>query len=299
MITDFRLKVFKTVADRLNFTKAAGELMISQPAVTKHISELEKQVGVPLFVRKGGTVTLTQHGLLMLDYANRILGLYGNLNDAFADNGKLPSGEIRLGASTTIAQYVLPGILATFRRRYPEIKVEMSNGNTEQIEALVADGRLDIGMIEGKASGHALHYRQFMQDEIVLVTSVSNSTFRGEEIDREQLCEIPLVIRENGSGTLAVLSEALDAYGLNLRSMHIEMQLGSTESIKRYLYNSGAFAFVSIQAVLDELAQNKLRIIDVTGLDIQRKFSFVSAHGNYGRLIELLVQFCLNNNRKL
>lgn len=299
MITDFRLKVFKTVADRLNFTKAAGELMISQPAVTKHISELEKQVGVPLFVRKGGTVTLTQHGLLMLDYANRILGLYGNLNDAFADNGKLPSGEIRLGASTTIAQYVLPGILATFRRRYPEIKVEMSNGNTEQIEALVADGRLDIGMIEGKASGHALHYRQFMQDEIVLVTSVSNSTFRGEEIDREQLCEIPLVIRENGSGTLEVLSEALDAYGLNLRSMHIEMQLGSTESIKRYLYNSGAFAFVSIQAVLDELAQNKLRIIDVTGLDIQRKFSFVSAHGNYGRLIELFVQFCLNNNRKL
>ena len=299
MITDFRLKVFKTVADRLNFTKAAGELMISQPAVTKHISELEKQVGVPLFVRKGGTVTLTQHGLLMLDYANRILGLYGNLNDAFADNGKLPSGKIRLGASTTIAQYVLPGILATFRRRYPEIKVEMSNGNTEQIEALVADGRLDIGMIEGKASGHALHYRPFMQDEIVLVTSVSNSTVRGEEIDREQLCEIPLIIRENGSGTLEVLSEALDAYGLNLRSMHIEMQLGSTESIKRYLYNSGAFAFVSIQAVLDELAQNKLRIIDVTGLDIQRKFSFVSAHGNYGRLIELFVQFCLNNNRKL
>ena len=149
MITDFRLKVFKTVADRLSFTKAAAELLISQPAVTRHISELEKQLGVPLFDRCRGNVSLTAHGKLMLDYANRILAIYADLNDTFADDTGRPAGNIRIGASTTIAQYLLPGILASFRRRYPEIDVELANGNTEQIEELVAGGRIDIGMIEG------------------------------------------------------------------------------------------------------------------------------------------------------
>lgn len=300
MITDFRLTVFKAVAERRSFTKAAGELLISQPAVTKHISELEKQVGVPLFDRGGGCVSLTRYGRLMLDYANRILVLYGSLNDAFADEGKLPSGRIKLGASTTIAQYVLPGILAAFNRRYPDVQVEMFTGNTEGIEELVASGRIDLGLIEGKASGHALHYLQFMRDELVLVTSVSNSSFRRDEVDAEQLVTLPLVIRESGSGTLDILTEGLASAGLDIKSMNIEMQLGSTESIKRYLYNSSAFAFVSVQAVTDELLQNKLRIVEVKGLDIPRNFSFVSVHGRNGRLMELFKQFCsMCHNLKL
>lgn len=300
MITDFRLKVFKTVAYRLSFTKAAAELLISQPAVTKHISELEKQVGAPLFDRRGGTVSLTPQGALLLDYANRILSLYGNLNDAFTDNGCLPSGTIRLGASTTIAQYVLPSMLALFRRRYPDIRIEMAMGNTERIEELTADGRIDLGVIEGKATGHNLHYEHFMSDELVLVTATANSAFRLDEVNRDQLAALPLVIREAGSGTLEVLDEALTRYGLSLREMQIEIQLGSTESIKRYLYHSGAFAFVSVQAVVDELVQHKLRIIDVEGLDIRRSFSFVSAHGQHNRMNDLFKQFCLEaNNYKL
>lgn len=292
MITDFRLKVFKTVADRLNFTKAAAELLISQPAVTKHISELEKQLGVPLFIRKGGAVSLTRHGDLMLDYANRILVLYGTLNDAFADDGRLPSGEIRIGASTTIAQYVLPGILAAFKRRYPEISIVMSTGNTANIESLVTDGKIDFGIIEGRASSHALHYELFMKDELVLVTSVSNSAFRRDEITPEELSALPLIIRETGSGTLDVLEEVLSERGISMNSLNIEMRLGSTEGIKRYLYNSGTFAFLSIQSVADELASNKLRVIETTGMDVKRNFSFVSAHGQYGRLTGLFKQFC-------
>lgn len=292
MITDFRLRVFKTVADRSSFTKAARELLVSQPAVTKHISELEKQVGVPLFDRGGGAVSLTMHGKLMLDYANRILALYDSLNDAFADEGKLPSGRLRLGASTTIAQYVLPGILAAFKRRYPDIHLEMFTGNTEGIEELVSSGRIELGLIEGRASSHALHYRQFMRDELVLVTSVSNSSFRNDEVDTERLQALPLVIRESGSGTLDVLTEGLASAGIDMRSMNVEMQLGSTESIKRYLFNSSAFAFISIQAVLDELSQNKLRVVEVKGLEIRRSFNFVAAHGRNGRLAELFKQFC-------
>ena len=300
MLTDFRLKVFKTVADRLSFTKAAAELLISQPAVTKQINELERLLGKPLFLRHGNRISLTDDGVRLLEYANRILALYGELRDAFVEEQGAFSGEIRLGASTTLSQYVLPGLLAKFRKLYPDVRVTLFNGNTEQIERQIADGKLDFGMIEGTASNPALHYELFMDDELVLVTSASNTSFTREEITAADLPALPLVIRENGSGTLDVLSRELSRHGLSLRQLHIEMQLGSTESIKHYLFYSDTFAFVSVQAVLDELAANRLRVVEVGDMELVRRFSFVTAHGQRSRLTGLFKQFCLNHyNRKL
>ena len=272
MLTDFRLKVFKTVADRLSFTKAAAELLISQPAVTKQINELERLLGKPLFLRHGNRISLTDDGVRLLEYANRILALYGELRDAFVEEQGAFSGEIRLGASTTLSQYVLPGLLAKFRKLYPDVRVTLFNGNTEQIERQIADGKLDFGMIEGTASNPALHYELFMDDELVLVTSASNTSFTREEITAADLPALPLVIRENGSGTLDVLSRELSRHGLSLRQLHIEMQLGSTESIKHYLFYSDTFAFVSVQAVLDELAANRLRVVEVGDMELVRRF---------------------------
>ena len=300
MLTDFRLKVFKTVADRLSFTKAAAELLISQPAVTKQINELERLLGKPLFLRHGNRISLTDDGVRLLEYANRILALYGELRDAFVEEQGAFSGEIRLGASTTLSQYVLPGLLAKFRKLYPDVRVTLFNGNTEQIERQIADGKLDFGMIEGTASNPALHYELFMDDELVLVTSASNTSFTREEITAADLPALPLVIRENGSGTLDVLSRELSRHGLSLRQLHIEMQLGSTESIKHYLFYSDTFAFVSVQAVLDELAANRLRVVEVGDMELVRRFSFVTAHGQRSRLTDLFKQFCLNHyNRNL
>ena len=300
MLTDFRLKVFKTVADRLSFTKAAAELLISQPAVTKQINELERLLGKPLFLRHGNRISLTDDGVRLLEYANRILALYGELRDAFVEEQGAFSGEIRLGASTTLSQYVLPGLLAKFRKLYPDVRVTLFNGNTEQIERQIADGKLDFGMIEGTASNPALHYELFMDDELVLVTSASNTSFTREEITAADLPALPLVIRENGSGTLDVLSRELSRHGLSLWQLHIEMQLGSTESIKHYLFYSDTFAFVSVQAVLDELAANRLRVVEVGDMELVRRFSFVTAHGQRSRLTDLFKQFCLNHyNRKL
>ena len=299
MLTDFRLKVFKTVADRLSFTKAAAELLISQPAVTKQINELERLLGKPLFLRHGNRISLTDDGVRLLEYANRILALYGELRDAFVEEQGAFSGEIRLGASTTLSQYVLPGLLAKFRKLYPDVRVTLFNGNTEQIERQIADGKLDFGMIEGTASNPALHYELFMDDELVLVTSASNTSFTREEITAADLPALPLVIRENGSGTLDVLSRELSRHGLSLRQLHIEMQLGSTESIKHYLFYSDTFAFVSVQAVLDELAANRLRVVEVGDMELVRRFSFVTAHGQRSRLTDLFKQFCLDHyNRK-
>ncbi len=296
MITDFRLKVFKTVADRLSFTRAARELFISQPAVTKQIGELEKQLGTNLFLRQGNRIALTPQGERLLAYANRILSLYGELGDEFADRTAPPEGELRLGASTTIAQYVLPGLLARFRKRYPGIALQVESGNTQYIERAVQEARIDFGIIEGMASVATLHYEPFMLDELVLVTATSNTGFRREEIRSAELPEYPLVIRESGSGTLDVIEKALATRGLSLKKLRIDMQWGSTESIKRYLLASDSLAFLSVHAILDELTRGQLRVVEVSDLSIERRFHFVSMHGRTGRLCELFKQFCRWSN---
>ena len=198
MITDFRLRVFRTAAEKLSFTRAASELFITQPAVTKHVGELERQLGVALFLRRGGTISLTPEGERLLGYARRILSLYGELNEAFAPDGAVPGGEIALGASTTLSQYVLPAVLSRFRKRYADIRVTVADGNTERIERLVADERIDVGLIEGQAARPSLRYETFMQDELVLVTSAGNRALGRDGMCAADLTSVPLVIRETG-----------------------------------------------------------------------------------------------------
>ena len=297
MITDFRLKVFRAVAERLSFTRAADELFITQPAVTKHINELEKQLGVPLFVRRRNAVALTPQGELLLGYVRRLLALYAELNDAFAGDGETFGGELAVGASTTISQYVLPAILSRFKKRYPEVRLTLCNGNTELIERMVADEKLDFGVIEGNAGNPQLHYETFMEDELVLVTSAGNRSLGRDGMCAADLTSVPLVIRETGSGTLDVVERALAAKGLSLRSLNIEMQLGSTESIKHYLYDSGAAAFLSVQAIREELRHGLLRVIGLPDLSVTRCFSFVSLRGRRSRLVDLFERFCVLHTR--
>lgn len=296
MITDFRLRVFRTAAEKLSFTRAASELFITQPAVTKHVGELERQLGVALFLRRGGTISLTPEGERLLGYARRILSLYGELNEVFAPDGAVPGGEIALGASTTLSQYVLPAVLSRFRKRYADIRVTVADGNTERIERLVADERIDVGLIEGQAARPSLRYETFMQDELVLVTSAGNRSLAATDVRGRSDLGSARNPRD-GSGTLDVVERALAAKGLSLRSLNIEMQLGSTESIKHYLYDSGAAAFLSVQAIREELRHGLLRVIGLSDLSVTRCFSFVSLRGRRSRLVDLFERFCVLHTR--
>ena len=296
-MTDFRLQVFKTVAERLSFTRAAEELCISQPAVTKHIRELEKQIGGALFVRSSGRIALTEKGELLLKHAREILASYRSMSEAFAETDVSFAGTLRIGASTTVSQYVLPECLARFKKLYPRIRITVFNGNTEQIEAWVASGDVDLGVIEGDATHPSLHYTLFRRDEIVLVTTANNIRFPKEEIALSELVGLPLVLRENGSGTLSVVEHALSAKGIARNALQAEIRLGSTEGIKRYLYSAGIFAFLSIAAVSDELASGRLRVVEIEGVRIDRSFRFAVLHGECNRLGALFVSFCRDRNR--
>ncbi len=292
---DFRLKVFKTVAEQLSFTKASKLLFVSQPAVTKHVNELEKQYGKALFNRHGNSITLTSEGEIFYDYATRIIELYIKLEQEFIDSDKDLPKRISLAASTTIAQYILPSLLSKFKAVYPDISITLINQNSERIESLVLQKETDLGFSEGTTHNPKLHYDTFIKDEIVLSTQIDNNSLKSAEISIDQLKNLPLIIRESGSGTLNIIENALHHKGLNFQEMNIQIQLGSTESIKNYLLSSNTYAFLSIHSIAKELKNHNFKIVDIEGLSITRTFHFVSLHGDYDKTAERLKNFFISH----
>jgi DNA-binding transcriptional LysR family regulator len=292
MVFDFRLKVFYTVSQKLSFTKAANELFITQPAVTKHINELEQQIQTRLFNRKGSTISLTPSGQILLRYAEQIFKLYASLENELAQITDIASGTLRIGASTTLSQYVLPRILAMFKKTYPSIQIQFLNGNSEFIEQQVMADKLDIAIVEGISHHPQIDYETFVKDEIVLVARINNKFIQKTEINADELLTIPLVLREQGSGTLDVIHDALTQADIPPKNLLVEIHLDSTESIKQYLLHADCAAFLSIHSITKELQQNQLTIIDINGLDIYRTFQFIKLHGQTHKLPELFKRFC-------
>lgn len=293
---DFRLKVFYTVAKRLNFTKAADELCITQPAVSKHIKEIEAYYKVKLFNRNGTKISLTQAGNILLQYSNQLFTLYGNLEFELNTINERHNGKLRIGASTTIAQYVLPPLLASFHKRFSDIEVSLTINNTEQIEQALQSKDIDFGIIEGQSKNTLFKYTKFIKDEIVLVASVNHILAKKEIITLDEMLKTPILLREPGSGTLEVIAHALKPLGIKISQLQCEMQLGSTESIKSYLLHSDCMAFLSIHSIFKELKNNEITIIDVDGLTIDRNFHFIQSYGEAEALPDLFMEFARHYN---
>jgi len=287
---DFRLKVFYTVALRLNFTKAATELYISQPAVSKHIQELEETYKTKLFERNGSKIALTPAGEILLKHTKNIFEIYREIDFDMSSFINERQGLLRLGASTTIAQYLISPVLARFHQKQKDIKVNLLNGNTEQIENALINKEIEIGIVEGQSKNQSIKYIPFLKDELVLVCNTKNPFAKKNEVSIEDLKSMKFITRERGSGTLEVIEFALKQIGFKITDLQIEMQLGSTESIKSYLLNSDCFAFMSIHAVDKELKNNELMVLDVENLSVERYFYIITLLGKTDSLSELFIQ---------
>ncbi|PTS99382.1 LysR family transcriptional regulator [Flavobacterium sp. HMWF030] len=287
---DFRLKVFYTVALRLNFTKAATELYISQPAVSKHIQELEETYKTKLFERNGSKIALTLAGEILLKHTKNIFEIYREIDFDMSSFSKERQGLLRLGASTTISQYIISPVLARFHQKQKDIKVNLLNGNTEQIENALINKEIEIGIVEGQSKNQSIKYIPFLKDELVLVCNTKNPFVKQNEISLDDLKTMKFITRERGSGTLEVIEYALKQVDFKITDLQIEMQLGSTESIKSYLLNSDCFAFMSIHAVDKELKNNELMVLDVEKLSIERYFYIITLLGKSDSLSELFIQ---------
>ncbi|ADY51974.1 transcriptional regulator, LysR family [Pseudopedobacter saltans DSM 12145] len=293
---DFRLKVFHLVAKRLNFTKAAEELYITQPAVSKHIHEIEVFYGTKLFERNGTRIKLTAAGKILAQYTDQLNHIYRNIESDLAALDKNVKGSLKIGASTTVSQYFLPKQLAIFKQKFPDINIELNSNNTEIIENLLLEGKIDVGIVEGQSKRQNLKYTAIVKDELVLCASTKNDVIKKNTFSLNDLKKIPLLIREPGSGSLEVVSSALKEKGIRFSDLYIEMVLDGIESIKSYLLNSDTFAFLSIHAIYKELKSNELKIIDVKDLNIERNFYFITQQGDSASIKELFLKSLISNN---
>jgi len=293
---DFRLRVFYTVGRRLNFTKAAKELYISQPAVTRHIHELETAFRLQLFERNGNKIALTSAGKMLPSYSERIFDLYRDMEFELNALAEVHSGILRIGASSTIAQYIIPPILADFHQKFKHVKVQLSTGNTEAIEQALLNKDIELGIVEGRSKNPLFGYQEFIKDELVLVTNAKETFIKKETLKIEELKKYPFLMREPGSGTLEVIEHTLNAHRIKMEELNIEMRLASIESIKSYLLYSPCIAFISIHAILKELKHNELRIIDVKNFSIERPFYFIEPQGQVNALSKLFVKSALSHN---
>lgn len=298
-MSDFRIKVFQSVAKNLSFTKASQELFISQPAITKHIHELEIAYQTRLFDRQGGKISLTDSGKLLLEHTERILDAYKRLEYEMHLLNNNYAGELRLGASTTIAQYVLPPLLASFIDKFPQVHLSLMNGNSREIETALQEHRIDLGLVEGVIRQPNLKYSTFLSDELVAVTRGRGKLLLTEEIMPEELLNIPLVLRERGSGTLDVFEKALQERDMKLSSLRVLMYLGSTESIKLFLEHTECMGIVSIRSVSNELYAGKLRVVEIKGMPMLREFSFVQLQGQEIGLSQEFIQFAIHHNQRM
>jgi LysR family transcriptional regulator, transcriptional activator of the cysJI operon len=285
-LENFRLRVFRAVAEELSFRKAAEVLHLSQPAVSQHVHALEEEVGVQLFDRArggghGSQISLTEAGRVLLGYADRAAETMVEARRALAALNDETVGPLRLGASTTVAQYLLPRILGAFLKQYPQVKLSLVSGNTEHIVEAVTEKKVALGIIEGPAMRREVKTERMVQDEMVLIVSPNHAwaSRKGGEIEQKELAKVPLLLRERGSGSRRVVERALKKVGLPLRSLQVAMELDSTEAIISGVEAELGVGFVSRWAVGKVLRLGTVKVIAVKGLEIRRDFSFVRLAG--------------------
>jgi len=274
-VEPFRLRVFRIVAEELSFTRAAERLFLTQPAVTMQIKNLEEDLGLRLFDRTGQKIALTAAGRTLHDYARRIAGLCAEAEQKMAALKGETRGRLALGASTTIAQYLLPRLAADFLGAFPAIQLSILSGNTADVVAALAGGRIALGLIEGPSGRSDLRSEPFVEDEIVLVVPPSHEWALLGAAQKQAR----IILRELGSGTRQVVEDALKRARLDVKKLRIVLELDSTESIKSAISAGLGVGFVSRWALGKEIALGLLRTVPVKGLRIMRHFQFVYGHG--------------------
>ena len=275
---NFRLKIFRIAAQHLNFSRAAEELFLTQPAVTQQIKALEDEYGIHLFDRSGGRITLTPAGKSLLTYANQLKTLSDEAYEAVTKTSGHHAGKLALGASQTIGQYLLPNLVAAFLRDNPRIRLTATSGNTDAMLEALASRRIQLAMTEGPALRKDVRIEPFMEDQLVLVVPAGHE-WADQEIEPSALRQAPLLMREFGSGSRRVVEAALVKSGLKKKDLKATMELDSTEGLLSAVEACLGVTFVSRWAVRNQLALGTLRLARVKNLQLSRMFSLAYPAG--------------------
>jgi DNA-binding transcriptional LysR family regulator len=232
-MADRRLQVFHTVARLLSFTKAAEALHMTQPAVTFQVRQLEEYFNTRLFDRTHNRISLTEAGERVFEYADRIFDLYTDMENSVREMTGEIRGALTIGASTTIAEYMLPALLGDFGARYPEVTIHLRVSNSDGIVSMVENNTIDLGVVEAPVGNKNLVVEVCRMDRLVAIVPPNHALADRKSVHFSELIEYPFICREEGSGTREVINEYMSIHlGGCETELNISMELGSPEAVK-------------------------------------------------------------------
>ncbi|MFC7747363.1 LysR family transcriptional regulator [Lentibacillus kimchii] len=286
---DQHLHVFMTVAEKHNFSRAAEELHMTQPAVSQYIRILEENLDVRLLERNNQYVHLNKAGEIVYDHAKEIIGLYTRMQNLLDDLTHKANGPLSIGASYTFGEYVLPHIIANMKTRYPEIQPTVTIGNTAEIADFVMHHQLDIGIVEGhfKKEKH-LKTEVFAEDDMVVVASTGHPLAkRPGKVTVGDLAAQTWILRELGSGTREAADNVFEQLKIEPETI---INFGSTQAIKEAIESGLGVSLLSKWAIQKELRHGDLQIIEVDGLPVARQFSLVTATPYQTKALQVFIE---------
>jgi DNA-binding transcriptional LysR family regulator len=293
MMENFRLKVFRVVANTLNFRRAADELHLTQPAVTSQVKTLEESLGIALFDRIGRDINLTPAGVILLQYVRQIEAITNEAVAALSMFGGQEGIELSIGASHTIAAYLLPKLLPHLLSDWPKLRIHVTGGSTNEVLHALTTHQVTIGLIEAPAFRPDLKIEVFGEDELALIVRPDHRWTKKRPLRAAELVQTPILLREAGSGTRHFIEEYLERNSVLRQQLHTAIDINSTEGIISAVEAGLGAGFVPCMALEKALRIGSVKAIQLENGPIKRQLSIVRLNGPdpkgpVGQLLELL-----------
>lgn len=302
MIENFKLKVFQVVADTNNYRRAADELHITQPAVTAQIKSLEEGLGVALLDRIGRDISLTPAGTTLLHHVRRIQAISNEAVNALASFGGRQSVELSIGASNTIAVYLLPKLLPHLQSEWPKLQIHVIGGNTNTILRALTEHQIDVGLIEAPAFRPDLKIEVFGEDELTLIVRPDHRWAKQSTLKAAELIQEEILLREVGSGIRLSVEEYLGRHGVSPEQLRTSIDLNSTEAIISAVEAGLGAGLVPCVSLEKALKTGSVKTVSLENGPIRRELSIARLHGPeptgpVGQLLDCIRQPCLISRR--
>jgi DNA-binding transcriptional LysR family regulator len=293
MMENFKLKVFRVVANTLNFRRAADELHLTQPAVTSQVKTLEESLGIALFDRIGRDINLTPAGTVLLQYVRQIEAVTNEAVAALAMFGGQEGIELSIGASHTIAVYLLPKLLSQLISDWPKLRIHVMGGSTNEVLQALTTHQIGIGLIEAPAFRPDLKIEVFGEDELTLIVRPDHRWAKKRLLRAAELVQSPILLREAGSGMRHFVEEYLERNSVLRQQLHTAIDINSTEGIISAVEAGLGAGFVPCMALEKALRIGSVKAIELENGPIKRQLSIVLLNGPdpkgpVGQLLELL-----------
>lgn len=273
----WQLSIFCRVVELKSFSKAAKAVCLSQPTVSSHIKDLEDHFSCRLIDRLSKEALPTKAGRLLYDHACRMIALKEQIETALSEFQGKVKGHLAIGGSTIPGVYILPGLMGTFKARYPDITITIQIADTESIIHDIVSGNLDFGVVGARTGNKSIHQDILIEDEMRLIVPSDHKWAGRARISLKKVFKEPFIIRERGSGTLASFQLSLSQIGSGIDQLNISAELGSTEAVRQGIKNGLGLSVLSSLAVADDIKNGTLCALPIADLDLKQTF-YITRH---------------------